>query len=398
MKNCCIHILLLFPFIAFGADVTHEGMFVSMASHSIDGDYEFYDSVVPNGGGRISSTTSGVEMSLNDLIDRFAVNLSALVRYRFVFYNNSFWDGNNVLANAADDMAIDSNKVALETLNEASFINYTSYPKGLNGVIMDFSKLAKPSSITAADFDFRIGNSEVIDSVAPAPVELAVRELSNGLHRVTVIFPDGEILNQWLKITVLANANTGLEAADVFYFGNAVGSAGSFRTTARVRVKDVEAVSNQIGSASTVNSSYDIDRSGTVDIEDALISFNSITGIEPTEETVLLLADIAAAYNLPEDRLEFALREALALFRVEMEAVSTTVNIIWLPTRDLYVEVDNQDLLLNQNWVLYHTATLGSESWIQTEGSSSFEPSGKGWLINAEDLPDAIFFRAQLSE
>ncbi|MCK4276695.1 MAG: hypothetical protein KAX78_09280, partial [Phycisphaerae bacterium] len=44
--------------------------------------------------------------------------------------------------------------------------------------------------------------------------------------RVTLIWADNAIANQWLQVTVLAAANTGLSAPDVFYWGNLIGDAG----------------------------------------------------------------------------------------------------------------------------------------------------------------------------
>ena len=39
-----------------------------------------------------------------------------------------------------------------------------------------------------------------------------------------MIWPDGAIINQWIEVMVLATANTGLAADDVFYLGSAVGN------------------------------------------------------------------------------------------------------------------------------------------------------------------------------
>jgi len=62
---------------------------------------------------------------------------SASVVGRDVFYNNSFYDGNNPAINAADDEAIATNKQALLPGQTATFANYTSYSKGINGVMVD---------------------------------------------------------------------------------------------------------------------------------------------------------------------------------------------------------------------------------------------------------------------
>ena len=47
------------------------------------------------------------------------------------------------------------------------------------------------------------------------------------LSRVEIIWADGAIENEWVQVTVLADADTGLAAPDVFYFGNAIGDSGN---------------------------------------------------------------------------------------------------------------------------------------------------------------------------
>ena len=81
---------------------------------------------------------------------------------RHVFYNNSAFDIN------ADADAIAMDKEALLEGSTASFLNYTSYVDGINGIIVDgeFS-----NALTVADFEFRIGNDDFPDfwPIATAP-------------------------------------------------------------------------------------------------------------------------------------------------------------------------------------------------------------------------------------
>ena len=56
---------------------------------------------------------------------------------RYVFYNNSRFDGGST--GAADDAAIATDKQALLPGAGATFANYTSYSRGINGVMIDFS-------------------------------------------------------------------------------------------------------------------------------------------------------------------------------------------------------------------------------------------------------------------
>src|SRR5205085_11330617 len=77
---------------------------------------------------------------------------------RRVFYNESSFDGNDPAANALDDGAIAPDKVALLPGGTATFANYTSYYRGINGIMVDVAGLA--GTPTAGDFTFRIGNDD----------------------------------------------------------------------------------------------------------------------------------------------------------------------------------------------------------------------------------------------
>jgi len=159
----------------------------------------------------------------------------AQVAGRCVFYNNSRFDGNNPAANAGDNLAVAMDKTALLPGQKATFANYTSYSRGVNGVMVDVVYLQ--GTPTAADFAFKVGNSNNPAgwAVAPAPTSVTVRKGAGigGSDRVTIIWPDNAIAKQWLQVTVLPTANTGLAAADVFYFGNAVAIQATQQLTRR---------------------------------------------------------------------------------------------------------------------------------------------------------------------
>src|SRR5665213_3659667 len=91
---------------------------------------------------------------------------------RHVFYNNSSFDGNNPAANAADAGAIAWDKSPLLPGQTASFANYTSYSKGINGVMVDVSGLPATTLSAAADFSFKVGNSSAAGGWVAAPAPL----------------------------------------------------------------------------------------------------------------------------------------------------------------------------------------------------------------------------------
>ncbi|MBN2474704.1 MAG: hypothetical protein JXB62_08850, partial [Pirellulales bacterium] len=201
---------------------------------------------------------------------------------RYVFYNNSAFDGNDPGANPDDDAAMATDKVALLPGQTASFANYTSYARGINGIMVDIAGLT--GTPTAADFQFRVGNSDDPSTwaTAPEPTSVSVRpgEGLNSSDRVTLVWPDNAIQKQWLQVTVLATVNTGLEADDVFYFGNAVAEAGNSATDAKVNATDMLLTRNNprtFLSPAAIDFPYDCNRDARVDATDMLLARNNQT-------------------------------------------------------------------------------------------------------------------------
>jgi hypothetical protein len=198
----------------------------------------------------------------------FASHLRRLrVEGRQLFYNNSSFDGRDPAADAADDGAIATDKRAsMPRQGSATFANYSSYTRGINGLMIDVDELRGPLSLT--DFAFKVASpldpSQWI--AAPAPNGFAVRPLdvpgSPDRRRVTFTWPDGAIRNAWLQITVLADATTRRIAPDVFYFGNLVGETGD---RAAVSSRDFVAARAKLFSRSEpITSRFDFDRDGRV--------------------------------------------------------------------------------------------------------------------------------------
>ena len=87
----------------------------------------------------------------------------------------------------------------------------------------------------------------------------------NKTDRITLIWPNGAIKNQWLRVTVKADAVSWLPRDDVFYFGNLVGETGDAATPLWVSAVDFNAARQYTrffpGSVGIQNQ-YDIDRDG----------------------------------------------------------------------------------------------------------------------------------------
>jgi hypothetical protein len=198
---------------------------------------------------------------------------------RLIFYNNSAWDGYDHSANDSDDSAIATDKTALLPGGVATFSNYTSYSRGLNGIMVDLS--AAGGTVGADDFVFKAGNDSHPSAwpYAPAPSAILTRPGAGngGADRVTIIWPDNVIYNQWLEVTVRATPNTGLSNPDVFYFGNAIGEAGNSSLNAAVTSADALAVLNNLTPMpGTVTVTHDFNRDKKVTSADALIALNNL--------------------------------------------------------------------------------------------------------------------------
>lgn len=249
--------------------------------------------------------TSDLESDFsNEVAHTIPMPPAARILARQVFYNDSAWDNRDPASNGQDDGAIDPGKRALLPGGKASFANYTSYSRGLNGLMIDIADLPGPPTIS--DFEFSVGNDNTPTewTTAPAPSSVTVRPGAgvDGSDRITLIWqnnnrdatvePHEAVGKAWLEVTVKATPNTGLAAADVFYFGNAVGEVGNSSIDAMVDTTDVFLpYYNQtpVGMA-PITSRYDVNRDRTVDTTDVFLPYYNQTGLT----TALRLLDLSS--------------------------------------------------------------------------------------------------------
>jgi hypothetical protein len=209
---------------------------------------------------------------------------NAVIAGRQVFYNNASGFGTSGANNAPTvnpTSAIDTTKVALlpgQTTTTTN--NYTNYSRGLNGIVVDLNASSNLSGIDASSFQFATWTdftSSVPNFVTINPavtVSSFATGGTGGSGRVKLVFPDNAIQNGWLRVTVLANANTGLGANDVFYFGNArfdVTPSTPFPASqVTINVFDTNLVRAQVGlNGGVVSNASDVDRNGVVNAFDA---------------------------------------------------------------------------------------------------------------------------------
>jgi len=195
---------------------------------------------------------------------------------RFLFYNHSFWDGDDPGTGKTDDAAIATDKSALLPGQSATFANVSGFVFGINGIIVD---LASDEPLTLDDYQFRIGNGNDLGIWTEPAVEptLVVRpgEGSSGTDRYTLIWPDNEIKNTWLQVMILPSERTGLAGPDVFYFASVAGDTGQgggpfgFADAAdQLAIRQNPTLGFNIA---TLDNPLDINRNGKVDANDRLI-------------------------------------------------------------------------------------------------------------------------------
>jgi len=201
-----------------------------------------------------------------------------------VFYNNSAFDGNDPQAGASDDQAIATDKRVLRPGEQAGFAHYTSYVRGINGLMLDIPDL--PGVPEPGDFDIQTGNSANLDEWqgGPAPATVSVRSGAgvDGSDRVTLIWPDQTFTQTWLRVQVAANGRTGLAEPMVFYFGNMIGETGDDPDSANVNATDEIAARNNprnVLEPAPVTDPHDFNRDQRVDATDQIIARNHPTNV-----------------------------------------------------------------------------------------------------------------------
>ena len=205
------------------------------------------------------------------------------IHARLVFYNDSAWDGNDPAANAADDAAIATNKSALLPNETATFVNYTSYSKGINGLMIDIEDVV--GTPTADDFEFTVGNDSnpgLWTPLAASPtISVRLGAGTDGSDRVTIILPNGTASGQWLAVKTKPSSNNGLMSEDLFYFGNAPGETGNSVTDAEVTPTDEIYVRNNPAtlavSSASISHAGDFNRDKKVGPTDLILCRNNGT-------------------------------------------------------------------------------------------------------------------------
>jgi hypothetical protein len=233
----------------------------------------------------VSETNFLVEFDGTHTTVRLESNVApAQIVDRFVFHAGFSGQGSN----------IDSGKVLAKEgagPQPLDYVNLTNASQGINGVGFDIQDLA--GSVTAADFEFQVSPTGAFNeaanppagwNAAPAPSSVAVTP--GAPSRVLVQWANSSITNRWLRITVKANANTGLTAPEVFYVGHLLGeTTGNQGGTYTVAFADISPIRSAVGGTVNADSIHDIDKNGTVAFAD-ISSMRSNVGTQLTNITI----------------------------------------------------------------------------------------------------------------
>ncbi len=179
------------------------------------------------------------------------------------------------------DAAIAPDKSPLLPGELATTSNYTSYSRGLNGVMVDLVGIGDVASLSVADFAFTVGNVDDDASwvAAPPPSQVWFVAIAPHVHRVAFTWSDNSIENEWLAVHVLANVNTGLSRDERFYYGNAIGDTGNLPDDFRVDFADRVLIAANFSATAAIDDPYDINRDGRVDGSDAAIAAGAENGL-----------------------------------------------------------------------------------------------------------------------
>lgn len=200
------------------------------------------------------------------------------------------YHANSVFSNGGISGALDSGKnlvkegPAAQTLDYSNLINSS---RGINGVVFDIDGL--PGQITANDFSFQMSPTGAYDTevntpanwvLAPSPTSVTV--LNGTPSRVVLQWTDNAIANRWLRVTILANSNTGLSQPESYYLGHLLGeTTGLDLGIFVVSFADISALRAAVGSSVDVASNFDIDKDGIVTFADISAMRGNVGGLLP---------------------------------------------------------------------------------------------------------------------
>ena len=129
-----------------------------------------------------------------------------------------------------------------------------------------------------------------------------------------ITWANGAIKNTWLRVQMLANEDTNLEADDVFFWGSKIGDTGGDSAASDFLTSAVDAskVLSNLTSSTGLSSIFDFNRDGLVTAADKTIAVGSFGA--PVRIDIPAGGPVATALNagVTTDDLSNAVAAALA--------------------------------------------------------------------------------------
>jgi hypothetical protein len=257
----------------------------------------------PDTSGSADITIRATDIYGNEVEDTFTVtvtvNQTVEIAARHVFYNNSMSDGGDPAAGPGDDNAIAAGKDVMLPGGTPSPANYSNYWLGVNGIMVDISEMfADP---VVENFGFRVTDPAApggwVDGPEPT-VSVRTGDGVDGSDRVTLVWPDGAIVDRWVEVTVRSDANgggLGLSGDDMFYFGNFVGDCDGDWI---VGVGDYETLVSELGQRGD-GLVADFDADGRVGLSDFVIMRGRFGSVAAAPSFPVAAAETPLAASAP---------------------------------------------------------------------------------------------------
>jgi hypothetical protein len=216
---------------------------------------------------------------------------SAQIVAQYVYHAGSSFDQPGNLQNALDTgKQLAKEGTAPQLLGMNNLINTT---RGINGLVFDIANV--PGTLTTADFEFQMSPQFTFDQVlnppsgwVAAPAPIVPPTLTPGApSRVVIQWTNNAIANRWLRVTVKANANTGLAASEVYYIGHLLGetTGGDGSVFSISFGSDLIPIRAALAQNVDASSTVDIDKNELIQVAD-IIAMRTNTAKQLTQITI----------------------------------------------------------------------------------------------------------------
>jgi len=222
-------------------------------------------------------------------VSGYVPNANTTVGGSFVYHKGSTFASDGL------DNALDPSKFLAKQGADPIPLDYSNLinsSRGINGLVFDMQGLPS-SSLSASDFEFQFSpQGAFVEADHPplqwqaAPNPIAISVIQGTVDRIVLEWPDFSIVNRWLRVTIKANAGTGLLLPQVYYLGHLVGETnGPTNGIYTLSFSDIAPVRAAVGQAVGAGDVHDIDKNGTVTFAD--ISFmREYVGAQLTNITI----------------------------------------------------------------------------------------------------------------